>query len=345
MLGFYLNIKNPNQLDGIFMRDSAIQMTKQIQEPHYSINQKTSELSRPNDGLSILIGERADALKTTIGEPARKELSPYGYQWWIYNNEEQYIQAGVENERITTIYALGRDADISPFKIGQSVEDIFSNVIIDADIDLEYKGTSYRFELSEDEMNTSPLVKIGEIYVQLYIDKFSGVLSSVRFLTAETLVKLRPYELVYRGELADLQPINNEAWAEIEAGSKRQIFDITNVMRKQKSVDMLEWDEETAQAAYLHSMDMHETGTVSHTSDRFGELTDRLKKRNIEYQIAGENIAANYIDAPAVMAGWLNSEAHRENLLNEEFTHIGVGVYHKNFTQNFIKKSCVKGQC
>ncbi len=338
MIGFYLNIKNPNQLDGIFLRDSAIQMTKESQEPHFSINQHSSEFSRPKDGLSILIGERVDVLKTSIGEPVRKEPSPYGYQWWIYNNEEQYIQAGVENERITTIYALGRDTDISPFRIGQSVEDIFSNVIIDADIEFEYEGTSYRFELSEDEMNTSPLVKLGDIYVQLYIDKFSGVLSSVRFLTAETLVKIRPYELVYRGELADLESIDNDVWAEIEEGSKKQIFDITNVIRKQISADMLEWDEETAQAAYFHSMDMHETGIVSHSSKRFGELTDRLKERNIDYQIAGENIAANYIDAPAVMAGWLNSEPHRENLLNRDFTHIGVGVYHKNFTQNFIKK-------
>lgn len=38
------------------------------------------------------------------------------------------------------------------------------------------------------------------------------------------------------------------------------------------------------------------------------------------------------------MEGWLNSSAHRETLLNEQFTHIGVGVHKKHFTQNFIEK-------
>ena len=56
----------------------------------------------------------------------------------------------------------------------------------------------------------------------------------------------------------------------------------------------------------------------------------------IEYQMAGENIAADYVDGPAAVEGWLNSEGHRKALLEKEYNQIGVGVYQKNYTQNFI---------
>ncbi|MGK0698226.1 CAP domain-containing protein [Priestia flexa] len=52
--------------------------------------------------------------------------------------------------------------------------------------------------------------------------------------------------------------------------------------------------------------------------------------------MAGENIASNYTDGPAAVEGWLNSEGHRKALLNNDFTHLGVGVYEKFYTQNFI---------
>lgn len=58
----------------------------------------------------------------------------------------------------------------------------------------------------------------------------------------------------------------------------------------------------------------------------------------MEFQQAGENIAYNYVDGPAAVEGWLNSEGHRKALLNEDYTHLGVGVDHKYYTQNFIKQ-------
>ena len=63
------------------------------------------------------------------------------------------------------------------------------------------------------------------------------------------------------------------------------------------------------------------------------------QKSNIYYESAGENIAYQYIDSIDVVSGWLNSKGHRETLLDEDFTHIGIGVYKKYFTQDFLEKS------
>ena len=46
----------------------------------------------------------------------------------------------------------------------------------------------------------------------------------------------------------------------------------------------------------------------------------------INYMCAGENIAAGYRSAQAVVDGWMNSPGHRANILNSDFTEIGVGL-------------------
>jgi uncharacterized protein YkwD len=298
-----------------------------------------SQVVEPQEGLATLVGKNSNVLNETIGEPTRKDPSVYGYEWWIYNqNPDTYLQVGVEEGKIVTVYAIGTKLDLSPFVIGQSIEEIYTHVQIETEINFKLGDTSYRFELSEEDMNASPLVKVGENFAQLYIDKFTGKLSSVRILDKKTLVKIRPYELVYRGKLLEAEPIEDLKWLEIETGCKNQIYDITNIIRARHQVPILEWDEETSMVAYGHSKDMFDSNSFSHTSKEFGDLSDRLDAAEVTYQLAGENIAANYIDAPAAMAGWLNSKGHRESLLNSEFTHIGVGVYHKHYTQNFIQK-------
>lgn len=40
----------------------------------------------------------------------------------------------------------------------------------------------------------------------------------------------------------------------------------------------------------------------------------------------GENIAAGYRSAAAVVRAWLNSPGHRANILNPDFTRIGLGL-------------------
>lgn len=278
-------------------------------------------------------------LESKLGTPQRIDETLYGYQWYIYNHDyKNYVQVGVENSRVVTIFAVGENLDVAPFEIGQPVEEIFNTHYIDTNISIELNGNSYRFELNDADLNLRPIVQLGDVYVQLYIDKFTGTLSSVRFLNAEIFVRQRPYELVYRGELIEAAAPSEEMWAAIEEGAKREIFDITNVLRVRYDVFPLLWDDLTAEVAYGHSKDMAENNDFSHTSKKFGSLTDRLDKAKVDYQAAAENIAAKYTDSPAVVEGWLNSKGHREALLNKDFTHLGVGVYQKYYTQNFIKK-------
>ena len=337
LIGLYMGF-NKEDTDELVIEQKSIPKEDESLDKDIDEQNISEGIDQPGQGVGSLLGKDIDSLKAILGEPSRVDLSAYGFHWWIFNNDlDQYIQAGVLNGKVVTAYGIGPSVNVQPFKIGQPIEEIFSMNVIEPDVTFEYNGSSYKFELSEQDMNTRPIIKMGEYFVQLYIDKFTSSVSSIRYMDKETIVKQRPYEMVYRGTLLEPPVLSEGDWVRIEAGLEKQILDITNTIRLRHDLPTLEWDEKTAEVAYAHSKDMAIEDYFSHESEKFGDLSERLNAAEILYQVAGENIAANYTDGPAVVEGWLNSETHREALLNEEFSHLGVGVYQMHYTQNFLK--------
>ncbi len=292
---------------------------------------------RPEEGLSIYIGKSIDSLVKDYGEPDRKDPTAYGYEWWVFNGlADTYMQVGVQNDLVVTVYVIGGSLNVAPYKIGQTIEEIYRSTLLDTEITIALDNGTYRFELSEEDLNIRPLVQLGDIYVQLSLDKYTGTLSSVRFVDKKTLIIQSPYEMPFRGELVENSTPSEEEWTEIEQVTARQIFDITNVIRNRFELNQLSWDEQVADVAYEHSKDMFDNDYFSHTSPEHGDLSARLNASNVDFQTAGENIAFGYVDGPAVVEGWLNSEGHRTAMLEEDFTHLGVGVFENYYTQNFI---------
>ncbi len=290
------------------------------------------------DVLSF-IGMTKEQIVSILGEPIRMDRSSYDYDWWIYNEDyKKYLQIGIEDDLVVTIYVIGEDLNIEPFYIGQTMEELKSKIEFNNKLAFSAQNNSYRFELNDTELAARPLLELNGAYVQLYFDTFTNKLSSIRIMDNLTLIKQRPYELIYRGELLSAKELSSKEWEDVEKGSAAQILDITNVIRKRHGLNPVIWDEKTSNVAYKHSKDMKDDDYFSHTSPSFGGLADRLAAGEVVYQLAGENIAAMYVDGIAAVEGWLNSEGHRETLLNEKFTHLGVGVYKKYYTQNFIQK-------
>lgn len=302
------------------------------------VEQKAENSVNKEEKLYELIGKDSQSVIDLLGQPTRIDASEYDYDWWIYNKPlSRYCQIGVEDDKVVSVFVMGGDIDIAPFKIGQRLDAVKDIIDISNKVAFEVDQNLFQFELTEEEMNTVPLIQYKDVWAQINVDKFNKKISSIRFLDAKTLVKIRPYELVYRGELISAQEINPERWDEIEKGKALQILDMTNIIRKQYGLSPVTWDESTAVVAYSHSREMFEEEYFSHSSPKSGDLSNRLLNGGVSFSVAGENIAARYVDAISAVAGWLNSEGHRTTLLNKEFTHLGVGVYEKYYTQNFIK--------
>ena len=121
---------------------------------------------------------------------------------------------------------------------------------------------------------------------------------------------------------------------------EQQVVELTNKERAKYGLSALAMDKPLMAAAREKSLDMQVNNYFSHTSPTYGSPFDRMKALGIAYRSAGENIAKGQTSAAQVVEAWMNSEGHRANILNKDFTHIGVGYVKQGhvWTQQFIKK-------
>lgn len=124
-------------------------------------------------------------------------------------------------------------------------------------------------------------------------------------------------------------------------GMESQVLNLVNKERRSRGLSELKMNWQLSRVARTKSEDMRDSGYFSHTSPTYGTPFEMMKKFNIKYSYAGENIARGQTTAASVMNGWMNSEGHRANILNAKYTEIGIGYCTgKNgpyWTQMFIK--------
>ncbi|MBD7936228.1 sporulation protein [Cytobacillus sp. Sa5YUA1] len=137
----------------------------------------------------------------------------------------------------------------------------------------------------------------------------------------------------------ETQAPSEEASSEVSA-YEQQVLDLTNKERANAGLPALELDVELSNVAREKSRDMQAKGYFDHNSPTYGSPFDMMKQFGISYTSAGENIAQGQQTPEEVVQAWMNSQGHRENILNSSYTHLGVGyVENGNYwTQMFIGK-------
>jgi uncharacterized YkwD family protein len=118
------------------------------------------------------------------------------------------------------------------------------------------------------------------------------------------------------------------------------ILEQVNAARAQAGLRALKIDFRLVETARAKSQDMVDNGYFGHTSPSMGSPFDQIRRAGISYRYAGENIAGSST-AQRAFQMWMQSPGHRANILNANFTHIGIGVaqgspYGKILTQHFI---------
>jgi uncharacterized YkwD family protein/spore coat assembly protein SafA len=124
---------------------------------------------------------------------------------------------------------------------------------------------------------------------------------------------------------------------------ENEVVRLTNEQRAKYGLPPLKMDWQLARVARYKSADMRDKNYFQHNSPTYGSPFTMMKNFGIQYRTAGENIAAGQRTPQEVVNSWMNSPGHRANILNRNFTHIGVGYarggsYGHYWTQMFIGK-------
>jgi len=111
------------------------------------------------------------------------------------------------------------------------------------------------------------------------------------------------------------------------------ILNLLNQERTKRGIPKLVLDNDLNNAATQKTKDMVNRDYFEHFA--FGSTPwDFVKNSGYEYLYAGENLAMDFYTAEGMVNAWMNSPAHRDNILNPDFRDIGIGVVKGEFTEN-----------
>jgi len=130
---------------------------------------------------------------------------------------------------------------------------------------------------------------------------------------------------------------------------EHRIWELTNQQRDKYHLPLLAYDDGLADLARLHSRNMQAYGFFDHKDQAGDYVSDRHRKyySRLILSSIGENLARFYNTAQVytpeeIVDGWMNSPEHRKNMLDPDFTHLGVGVVNNKSTllatQNFANE-------
>jgi len=108
--------------------------------------------------------------------------------------------------------------------------------------------------------------------------------------------------------------------------NQSSVLSATNLERQRYKLSPLKLDTLLSKSAQYKAEDIVKNDYWSHTSPEGLTPWDFIKHVGYEYSIAGENLARDYIDTDSLIKAWMKSPTHRSNILNNNFTEIGIGV-------------------
>ena len=150
------------------------------------------------------------------------------------------------------------------------------------------------------------------------------------------------YNLCFAEDIIPVNEFNRyvESWYEkifenldYSATFEAEVLRLVNIERTQRGLAPLKMHEDLQITARIKAGEMEKYEYYGHGS--YPDLPDYLIK--IYYPI-GENIAMGQTSPEEVVRDWMNSQGHRENILDPTYVYIGVGYCNDHWVQQFASE-------
>lgn len=125
------------------------------------------------------------------------------------------------------------------------------------------------------------------------------------------------FSLFFAAALCGAQAAQQDAQA--------QALSLLNRDREKSGLAPLAYSAELSRLAEAYAQDMIARRFFAHEDPDGRSPFDRMRASGIVYRHAGENLAIND-SVEAAQAAFMNSPTHRANVLNPQFTEVGIGV-------------------
>ena len=107
-----------------------------------------------------------------------------------------------------------------------------------------------------------------------------------------------------------------------------EILSLVNQERVRNGLEKLTWGESCAEAAETRARELVQLYSHTRPDGSSWDTACDSPDKNAKY-LEGENlvVGSSAVSPETTVAAWMNSEAHRANILNPDFTKLSVGFY------------------
>ena len=264
-------------------------------------------------------------LLATFGEPILRLKSQYSFEWLVYHdNYQNYFQVGIKDGKIVALYAykeaIERRLQLQLGKTKEEIEDAIGD-------SLSYIVKEKR-KFQYDTKDEWGLYETEDYYYTVFYDIHNEN-------------NVNAIQIIKKSIEHSLIGFYGTGTTTLAQSFEKQLIALTNAARKQQGLPILTVDSIISTTARNHSTDMATYRYFSHTNLAGESPFVRMERDGISFYTAGENIAMGQMSAIFAHEALMNSIGHRNNILNESYEKIGVGVFFAGdipyYTQNFYK--------
>lgn len=108
--------------------------------------------------------------------------------------------------------------------------------------------------------------------------------------------------------------------------NETKLLELTNQQRKKYNLPYLKLNEQLSKAAREKARDMIAKNYWAHYAPDGATPWDFILSSGYKYEVAGENLAKNFMFSDGVVDAWMASPTHRENILRESYTEMGFAI-------------------
>lgn len=189
-----------------------------------------------------------------------------------------------------------------------------------------------------------PAIISDEVRASRFADPLVGIGLDVLYTAVDRYgINLADFAVITSRPASDftLLPFTVTGPMTLDEAGEMAMVNLVNRARTEAGLNPLAIDPELTAVSRAHSEEMFRLGYFAHTSPETGNSGDRLNAAGVTYLVAGENLAF----APSVATAHtrlMQSPDHYANIMNPNFTRIGIGIVEAEnrglmITQTFAK--------
>lgn len=278
-----------------------------------------------NESKTVDIHESKASIEAKFGKEKRTSLNEYGLNWYAYHqNYKDFYMVSYINNVANGIYTNDPDFYIKGIHSGSTISEV--KTALGQPIESILKNKINYLLVNNQEAQT---FLTNNQYIIVFYDIHSrGEVTSILALTGS------------------MEALKDDYFASptstLQAGFEMQMFDLTNAARVKNGVAPLKWEEKARTSSRIHSQDMAANKYFDHMNLNGLSPFDRMEAAGMQFSYAGENIAMGFSSSIFAHEALMNSLGHRKNILNVNYTHVGMGIHFQKvtkmpyYTQNFL---------